>query len=147
MTGIPHAVARLIRGMETGDWSDLESCFLTDTVFDASVPNWRFQLQGPAALAEEIRGWTASHVWNVSEQIVTPTPDGVILELETRGRCPGDDDHAEHDEMSRTVLLFRLAPDERIADMKMYCAGEWDEETMRRIEAEAPKVRARVPSR
>ncbi|HVF19908.1 MAG TPA: nuclear transport factor 2 family protein [Mycobacteriales bacterium] len=147
MADLPSGVARLLRGLETGDWSDIESCFLADTIFDASVPNWRFQFQGPAALAEELRGWTASHVWNIAEQIVTPTPDGVILELETRGRCPGDDAHAEHDEMSRTALLFRIAADGRIADMKMYCAGEWDEETMQRIEAEAPKVRPRAPSR
>ncbi len=147
MSDVPYGVARLIRGMETGDWSDIESCFLADTVFDGSVPNWRFQLQGPAALAEELRGWTASHVWSITEQILTPTPDGVLLEIETRGRCPGGDDHAEHDEMSRAALLFRIVADGRIADMKMYCAGEWNEETMHRIEAEAPKVRTRVSSR
>ncbi len=45
-----------------------------------------------------------------------------------------------YEEGCRIANIFRLE-DGRIAEHRLYCCGEWDEETLRHIEARAPNVR------
>ena len=137
---VPVAVARFLEGLQTGDWTGMEQHFTPDAIYDGSMPSWRVQYEGPARITQELREeWTGRHPWRVAEHRVTLAADTVVLELEAHGRCSGDADHAAHEEAVRIANIFRLA-DGRIAEHRFYCCGEWDEETIRRIEREAPKV-------
>lgn len=141
MTETPLAVQRFLDGLQTGNWDGMEEHYTPEVLYDASVPGWRYQYGGPSRVAEELREeWTGKHTWRIVEQHVIPTAEGVVVDFEIRGRCPGDDDHEPHEEACRIANIFRLAGDQ-IAEHRFYCCGEWDEETLRRIEAEAPKVR------
>ena len=112
-------------------------------LYDASVPGWHYQYEGAERVAKEYENeWTGQHVWDVVEHHVSPTPDGVVLDFEARGTCRGDANHPPHEEAVRIANIFRLEGG-RIAEHRFYCCGEWDEETLRRIEAEAPKVNRR----
>jgi hypothetical protein len=138
---IPAAVARFLEGIETGDWGGMEEHLAPDVLYDASVPGWHYQYQGAARVVREFQNeWTRKHTWRVVESHAAYTPDGVVLDFEARGCCPGDESHAAHEEAIRMANIFRLEGG-RIAEHRFYCCGEWDEETIRRIEEEAPKVR------
>lgn len=122
--------------MESGRWDGIADQLAPDVVYDASVPGWHYQYQGAARVAREYREeWTGRHPWRVVELHANPTPDGVVVGLEIRGRDPG----ADGDEACRLANVFRLA-DGRIALHRFYCCGEWDAETVRRIDAEAPRL-------
>jgi hypothetical protein len=138
---VPVAVQRLLDGMQTANWDGIEECFTADALYDASVPGWRYQYEGAERIARELREeWTAKHPWRIVELHVAPTAEGVVVDFEIRGRCPGDEHHTQHEEACRLANIFRLE-DGRIAEHRFYCCGEWDEETLRRIEDEAPRVR------
>lgn len=129
-------IAAFLSGVQTGCWDALGPLLAADVVYDASVPGWRYRLSGrDAVLAELRRAWTGRHVWRIAEQRLAPTPDGAALELELRGRCPGDEDHAPHGQACRLASVFRLEAG-RIAEQRLYCCGEWDEQTVSRIDAE-----------
>lgn len=141
MAELPAAVRTFLGAVETGDWSPVKDVLADDVVYDASVPAWHFALQGrDAVLAELAESWTGQHTWRTHEQRVTATSEGVLVEQELRGRCPGDDSHPAHEEASRSALVFELAGDGRIGEVRLVCTGDWDEETIRRIEDEAPRV-------
>ena len=140
MSELPAAVDRLLSTMGTGDWSSLSADVTEDVIYDASVPGWHFSMQGVDAVLAELGGWTDQHLWRTHEQRVTPTDKGVLVELELRGTCPGDDSHGAHEEATRNALVFELAADGRISELRLICCGDWDEETIKRIETEAPRV-------
>lgn len=140
---IPPAIQTFLEGIETGRWETIEHHLADDVFYDATVPGWHYQYEGAARVAEEYREeWTGKHTWRVVERHVSSTPDGAVVDFEARGRCPGDDNHAAHEEAVRIANIFRLK-NGRIAEHRFYCCGEWDEETLRRIEAEAPKAQRR----
>ncbi|MGH2597922.1 MAG: nuclear transport factor 2 family protein [Dehalococcoidia bacterium] len=141
MAEVPAAIQHFLEGIQTGNWDGVEDCFTPDAVYDASVPGWHYQYQGAARIAQELREeWTGKHPWWLVEINVVLTPVGAVVDFEARGRCPGDERHAPHEEGIRLANIFRLEGG-RIAEHRFYCCGEWDEETLRRIEAEAPNVR------
>ncbi len=140
MTDVPASVARVLAAMESGDWTGVATGYADDVVFDGSVPAWRFQIAGREAVVAEVSGWTAQHAWRIVEQRVTPTSRGVLVELEVRGQCPGDADHEAHEEASRSANIFELDAAGLIVEQRLVCCGEWGEEEIARIEAEAPKV-------
>lgn len=140
MTSLPIAVQRFLHGLETGEWDGIEQHLQTDVLYDASVPSWHYQYAGAAQVAREYREeWTGKHPWRIVERHVAATPDGVVVDFEARGRCPGDESHPAHEEAVRIANIFRLI-EGRIAEHRFYCCGEWDAQTLRRIEAEAPRV-------
>ncbi len=140
LADMPDAVRLFVDGLRTGGWDGMAECLAPDVVYDASVPGWRYQLQGAARVMEEYRDeWTGQHTWAVIELHVAPTADGAVVDFELRGPCPGDDQHAGHEEAVRVANIF-VIDDGRIAEHRFYCCGQWDQETIRRIEAEAPKL-------
>ena len=144
MADVPAPIRRFLEGLQTADWDGIKDCYTPDALYDATVPGWRYQYEGAARIARELREeWTGKHPWRIVELHVTPTPDGAVVDFEARGRCPGDAHHGPHEEAVRLANIFRLE-EGRIAEHRCYCCGEWDEETLRRIEAEAPKVRPAV---
>lgn len=144
---LPAAISRFLLGIRTGAWVGMEDCLTPDVVYDASVPGWHYQYQGVSrVLMEYGQQWTGQHAWTVIEQHIAPTPDGVVVDFELRGPCPGDEHHVAHEEAVRVANIFRLE-DGRIAEHRFYSCGQWDEDTLRRIEAEAPKLERREESR
>jgi ketosteroid isomerase-like protein len=135
MTALPTAVQRLLDGLSTGDWDGMEAHLTPDASQDGSMPGWRVRYQGPAQIVEAFRTeWTNHGTWEVTEQHVTRGGDTVVVDLEVVTR-PGSGPRLT----VRMANIFELR-DGRIAEHRYYCAGEWDEATLRRIEAEAPRI-------
>ena len=57
MSDAPHAIQRFIDAMRTARWDGLEEAYTEDAIFDASVPNWHFQYEGPAKCVEQLADW------------------------------------------------------------------------------------------
>ena len=146
MDQVPRAVQRFLDGMESGEWDGVGGFITSDVLMDCSVPEWRFQYEGRDKMVDQFRDWTSQHPWRVTDARYTGSSDGGVVELEIHGDCPGDDDHAPHEEMARQACVFSLR-DGKIAEFRLYCAGEWNEEVMARIDAEAPKVARPVAAR
>lgn len=96
-----------------------ESCYAEDATLDATVPNWRFTVCGPQAIATQYGGWFA-HPARFEELDRRPTSEGEVvsyfLAWEERG-VP----HAAHH-----CHVFTVAPDGRIAHDQVWCGGRWD---------------------
>ncbi len=141
MEEIPAAIQRFLEGMETGNWDGMEDYYTPDAIYDATVPGWRYQYEGPVRILEELRDeWTGRNTWRFVELHIAPTADGVVVDFEARGQRPSHAHHGPHEVACRLANIFHLEGG-RIAEHRFYCCGEWDEETIRHIETEAPKVR------
>lgn len=138
MAEIPDAIRRFISTLATGKWADIADCYTPDAIFDASVPNWHFQWEGGDRCISQLQEWFPAEA-RVVECNVVGTDEGAVVDFEIRRTCPGDSSHASHLEGGRQAHIFRLAGG-RIAEQRVYCAGEWGEEDLRRIDAEAPTV-------
>jgi ketosteroid isomerase-like protein len=138
---VPAAVATTLAALETGDWAPVKDVLAPDVVYEASVPEWHFSMAGVDDVLGELSGLTSQHTWRYHDRRLTKTENGVLVEMEIRGRCPGDDHHAAHEEASRNALVFELDGEGRISEMRLTCSGEWGDDVIARIEAEAPRVR------
>jgi hypothetical protein len=140
MEKIPTAIQEFLNAIQTGNWQRMRAYYSDHVLYDGSIPGWHYQYQGRERVLEEMRQeWTGKHTWRVVEQHLTPTTDGIVLDFEIRGRCPGDDEHESHEDTCRIANIFTVKCG-RITEHRYYCCGEWDEATMRKIETEAPKV-------
>lgn len=121
---------RLADVFRTADVGDA----LTDDVFlDGHPPLWRFQLQGRDAFA----AWLQRSSPDGAEIRVVrtiPTVTGFVTEFVGR--------HDEHGEelTDRKVLLCEVRG-RRIAELSVYCSGDWNAELRARHTAEAPILR------
>jgi hypothetical protein len=141
MTELPKAVTAVFEAIESGDWGPVEGVLAPGVVYEGSVPGWHFSMGGAGEVLAELATWTGEHPWRVHERRVTGTERGVLVECELRGRCPGDGgEHAPHEEATRQAIVFELDGD-AISEIRLTCCGDWDEATIARIEAEAPRVR------
>jgi ketosteroid isomerase-like protein len=134
MEQVPIAVQRFLDGLRTGDWDGMEQHFTPDAVHDGSMPDWRVRYAGPERIVGAYREeWTGKGTWNIPEPTITRSPDTVAVELEGTLVTP------DEELLCRIANFFRMR-DGRIAQHRYYCCGEWSEETVRRIEAEAPGI-------
>jgi len=141
MTKVPTAVQRFLEGIQTANWDGIEDYYTPDVLYDASVPGWHYQYEGVDRMVQELREeWTGKNPWRIIELHTMPTPDGVVVDIEIRGQRQSDAHSAPREVGCRIANIFQLEGD-RIAEHRYYCCGEWDEETLRRVEAVAPKVR------
>ena len=146
MADIPGSITRFVEALESSRWDELADCYAPDAVFDGSVPNWHFQWEGAAKAVDQLKEWWGSgRDPKLVELHVAPTSDGAVVDFELRWTCPGDENHAPHLEGCRQAHIFRLR-DGVIAEQRVYCSGEWNEEELRKIDAEAPKVGQRTPA-
>lgn len=130
----PTAVQRFLDGLQSGDWDGMEQHFTPDAIHDGSMPDWRVQYEGPARITRAYREeWTARGPWRVQESALTQSHDTVVVEIEGMLVTPNET------VLCRIANFFELR-DGRIAEHRYYCSGEWSEATVRRIEAEAPRV-------
>lgn len=127
---------RIVGCLRALDMEGLAALYRPDALLDVSVPQWRYQLQGAAAIAEQWReelapaagsGWVAS----LRE---TPTADGVAVEVEVHFTLDGEE------RMWREVHLVHT-DGEAITEHVSYCTGIWDAATIARHAVEAPMVR------
>ncbi len=135
MTTTTTITDALTEAFLAGDTEALVALCADDVLFDAVVPTWRFQLQGLDA-AREVLAEEFLPGRRVTESHVTPTADGVLLEVETWAPIHGED------RMWREIAHFRV-DDGLVTEVIVYCSGIWDAATIARHAVEAPMVRSR----
>lgn len=121
---------RLADVFRTGEVGDV----LADDVFlDGHPPFWRFQIAGRDAFA----AWLGGYLTGTAEVTVVrtvPTATGFVAELTGR-----------HDEDGRGMtdrkLVLCEVRDGRIAELSVFCSGDWDPELRARHAAETELLR------
>jgi hypothetical protein len=137
MTDMPSAIRHFLNGIETGNWEGFDACVTSDVLYDGTVPGWHYQYEGAERVVQEYQSeWSG---WHIITLHTNPTPDGMLVEFEARKHRPGPDQQRPQQWGVRMANIFRFDGD-RIAEHRFYCGGEWDESTLHRIDAEAPKV-------
>jgi len=124
---LSERLADVFRTAEVGD-------VLTDDVFlDGHPPWWRFQLQGRDELATWLAGYSPCGA-EITVVRTIPTVSGFVTEFVGR--------HEQHGEEStdRKILLCEVRGG-RVAELTVYCSGDWDAELRARHAAEAPIIR------
>jgi ketosteroid isomerase-like protein len=107
---------------------------LADDVFlDGNPPEWRFQLQGRDAFD----AWIKSFMPDGADTTVVrtiPTVTGFVTEFTGRH----DEDGGEITD--RKILLAEVR-DGRVAELTVYCSGDWDADLRARHAAETQLIR------
>jgi hypothetical protein len=115
-----------VRFIETNDAGDV---FAADVFADINVPEWRFQMQGKAAieawLRDEQPGGCTVPTWRSDAMI-----DGVVVEVEQHTGA----------EISRNIHRLEVR-DNKVVEWTMYCTGVWSVETQAKQRSEAPMIR------
>jgi len=125
-------VDRFVRFLETAE--DTDELLDPQVFVDFNVPHWRFQTQGAETLAGQLKD-DAPNGATVTTGRSLATPTGFVLEAEHIQ----DDQHGD-DTRYRTMWAVETR-DGRIAEIVVYCTGEWDKATQARQAAEAPMIR------
>lgn len=127
-SGLAEGLVRLLESAEGADEVFAPACF-----FDLNVPGWRFQVQEPRRFVE----WWHQEVdgkGRVGRTRRADTPTGFVLETDI------DFAHHGHDLYARQIFVCEVAGG-RIAELVLYCTGDWDPETRARHATEAPMIR------
>lgn len=121
---------RLADVFRTADVGDL---FTDDLFLDGHPPLWRFQLQGIDAFSSWLVAYAPDGVDTTVVRTV-PTANGFVTELTGR--------HEEEGELmtDRKIVLCAVR-DGRIAELTIYCSGDWDAELRARHAAETTLLR------
>jgi len=118
-------VDRFLAGVEAGDVpSDV---FADDAGLDATVPNWRFGVEGGEAVRAQLATWYADPGRFLDLQR-TPIPDGELVEFTltwTEGGVP----HRVHQ-----AHILRVVGD-RVATDTAFCGGRWPADLIAEMEA------------
>ncbi len=108
--------AKLIAFLETG--ISPAGLFAPDIFCDFTMPHWRLQARGiDAAVRLRTNGHPGAST--VPRHRLDATPEGFVLEVEERWRADGEDWYCRE--------LFRAdVRDGHIAELSVYCTGDWD---------------------
>jgi hypothetical protein len=117
-------VERFLAGVEAGDLSG--DVFSDDAALDATVPNWRFQVQGGEAVRSELARWYADRGEFLDLQR-TPIPGGELVEFTLTWTEEGIP-HRVHQ-----AHILRLSED-RVAADTAFCGGRWPAELIAQME-------------
>ena len=109
--------AKIIRFLETGDAP--EGLFCPDVFLDLTMPTWRVQASGAEDLIA-VRKEGHPGPGTVTRWRADPMPGGFVFEFEERWNSEGQQWYAR--EMMRADVT-----DGAIAELTVYCTGEWDE--------------------
>jgi hypothetical protein len=106
--------------------------FAPDVLFDIYPPFWRFQIQGPAALLDNLRS-------------ISEVPGDVTVLRTVRTASGFVTEHEETTSGPEVMVVRHLwlceVRDGRIVEAVGYCNGPWDAELRARHAAEAPMIR------
>lgn len=101
--------------------------FAEDAVFDATVPNWRFQVHGAAGIAAQLAGWFA--VPGVFEELeISELPGGSLIEFSLAWEEDGVP-YACHQVHHLRIEGGRITRD------TAFCGGRWSAELLAEMEA------------
>jgi len=107
---------------------------LADGVFlDGHPPLWRFQLEGRDTFATWLSGYSP-HGAEVTVVRTVPTTTGFVTEFAGRHEENGD-------EMTDRKILLVEVRGGRIAELTVYCSGDWNAELRDRHAAETELIR------
>jgi len=112
-----------------------DDAFSPDVFFDLNMPVWRFQVEGATAFGAQLRHLAdGGGDIRIDVQRTVPTVSGFVTE------------HVQHQEVKGQELTARRlflceVREGRIAEVVVYCSGEWDEALRARHAVEAPMVR------
>jgi hypothetical protein len=110
-----------------------EDAFTPDVFCDLNMPEWRFQLQGRDAFAAQLARISQGPS-RIEVLRTVPTTAGFVTE-HVEHEDVGGEDHS-----ARRLVLCEVVQG-RIAEVTVYCTGEWDDELRARHAAEAPMIR------
>jgi len=131
----PGVLEQSVSALSTYDLPGLAGHYRDDVLFDANVPLWRYQLQGPTAILEMVREALGGvEDLTVNELRATYADDLATVEVAARFGA-GDEAH-----LWREVHLVRREV-EQIVGHTMYCTGIWDAAAITKQAAEAPMIR------
>lgn len=133
---IEHATAKRLSARFHDAFTTFEAgedAFTPDVFCDLNMPEWRFQLEGRDAFAAQLarisEGPTRMEILRT-----LPTTSGFVTEHVEHQEVGGEDHSA------RRLVLCEVVRG-RIAEVTVYCTGEWDDELRARHAAEAPMIR------
>jgi hypothetical protein len=124
---LSEALADVFRTGEVGE------VFTDDLFIDGHPPFWRFQLEGLETFASWLRGYVKPGVELVVVSTLA-TATGFLTEHATEHTVDGE-------LITARELIVCGVRDGRIAEMTVYCSGDWDAELRKRHRAEAPMSR------
>jgi ketosteroid isomerase-like protein len=124
---LSERLADVFRTAEIGD------VLTEDVFFDGHPPLWRFQLQGRDTFATWLKGYTP-HGADTTVVRTIPTVTGFVTELVGSHR-------EDSEEMTDRKIVLCEVRDGRIAELTVYCSGDWNEELRARHAVEAPLIR------
>jgi hypothetical protein len=129
------SVDAVVAAILAGDTDAYLALCAPDVLLDLVVPFWRFQLVGHDSLREALKGEFLPGR-RITEQHITRTADGVLLDLEAEGLEDG------HRVKWWTMHHVRIE-DGRVIEHMAHCSGMLNEQQMKRQADEAPMVRSR----
>jgi len=117
------AVDRFLDGVRAGQVPS--EVYAPDAKLDATVPGWRFQLTGAAAIAAEYGRWFScpSRLDTVERH---PIEDGEVIRYLQTWEVDGQPHAAHH------THLLRVDGDRIVADT-VFCGGRWGPELLAEI--------------
>lgn len=124
---LSERLADVFRTAEVGD-------VLTEDVFlDGHPPFWRFQLQGRDTFAAWLQGYSPDGAETTVVRTI-PTATGFVTELAGRHEEDGE-------EMTDRKIVLCEVREGCIAELTVYCSGDWDAELRARHAAETQLLR------
>lgn len=131
--GTTDPVATFLAGIEGGALP--EDIFCEDIVLDATVPNWRFRVQGAGAVRDELGKWYADP-GRFGELRRHGIDGGELVEFTLSWEEAGvpHECHQAH--------VVRLRGD-RIASDTVFCGGRWPEPLIAQMEQAELERKAR----
>jgi ketosteroid isomerase-like protein len=124
---LSERLADVFRTAEVGD------VLTEDVFFDGHPPFWRFQLQGRDDVAAWLQGYSPDGAETTVVRTI-PTATGFVTELTGRHDEDGE-------EMTDRKIVLCEVRDGRIAELTVYCSGDWDAELRARHAAETQLLR------
>lgn len=115
--GIVPTVRAFLTAVAAGRGRDLQTLYAEDATADCTVPNWRFTVNGNAAIGEQYARWYSDPA-EFSELSVRATPTGVVLTYLTSWEEHGVPHAAHH------CHVLDLDDGSIVRDT-VFCGGRW----------------------
>jgi hypothetical protein len=113
--------------------ADVGDVLATDVFLDGHPPLWRFQLQGRDTFATWLKGYSPDGA-EITVVRTIPTATGFVTEFLGRHEANGEEI------TDRKILLVEVRH-RRIAELTVYCSGDWDTALRDRHASETELIR------